>query len=81
MSDATVSITAISPHDGWVMPPDIMALLGDPPDWSKLAISWPKIQTDEGVPGLHAAAAQSGQIPQDFAKQMQDPKNLLASAR
>jgi len=59
------------------MPPDIMALLGDPPDWSKLAdiLAKDPNMMKEFQDSMQQAA-QSGQIPQDFAKQMQDPKNI-----
>jgi hypothetical protein len=60
---------------GGLMPPDIMALLGDPPDWSKLAdilAKDPNMMKE--YQGAMQQAGQNGQLPQDFAKQMQDPK-------
>ena len=84
MNDGTSSVGRygfnhrnISHWMGGFMPPNIMALLGDPPDWSKLAdilAKDPNLMKE--FQDSMQQASQNGQVPADFAKQMQDPKNI-----
>jgi hypothetical protein len=56
-----------------VMPADIMAKLGNPPDWSKLGDILKDPNMMQEYQGAMSQAAQNGDIPKDFAKNMQDP--------